>query len=169
MKKENKSNNKALIITALVCVCVVAVLLFVLICGDMIAGKSALSKTRKGIKGSDAVVISDPAYNDSILPTTAEVVLTGDAAKQMADKILSLTDGASFHNTLTSSAGFWDTCMRFEDGKDTYAIYLGEDSFYVVKNDVGYIFNVDKNAKEEYNVFCESVDALIKEKADSAQ
>jgi len=59
--------------------------------------------------------------------------------------------------------------MRFEDGKDTYAIYLGEDSFYVVKNDVGYIFNVDKNAKEEYNVFCESVDALIKEKADSAQ
>ncbi len=169
MKKQQAKNNKAIIITAAVCGVVVAALLFALLFADMIAGRALLSKIRDGIAKSDAVVISDPSYNDSILPTSAEMVLTGDEAKRYSEKILSLTDNVSFHNTLSSSAGFWDTCMRFDDGKDTYAIYLREDSVYVVKNDKGYIFKVDKNTKEEYNVFCKSVDELIKQKVDSAQ
>ena len=135
-KNKNKS-NKAVIIVAIVSAAVVLALLFVLIFADILAGRAALSRVREGISGSDAVLISDPSYHYSIVPTSAEVVLTGEDARNMADTALKLTDKARFHTVKVSSAGYWDISMRFDDTEHSYTVYLESDHIYVVKNDKG--------------------------------
>ena len=163
MKKDKSNSNKSLVIGTAICGGIIAVLIFVLAFADTIIGKSLLLKAEKTIEKSGEILVSDPAYNDSILPTSAECVLSGERAAQIADRMLKITESARFKEVFVSKAGYWDTYLRFydEDGK-AYAVYLKDDAIYLVKNDKAYLFEVDKSAKEEYNLLCEDVRTLLK-------
>ncbi len=169
MKKQQKKTSRPIVIASAICGGLVAILIFTVIFTDVIVGRVLLSRARDGIDKSDTVVLSDPSYNDSVLPTSAEAVLTGEEAKELAERVLSLTDDVSFHNTKSSDAGFWDISLRFESENDSYTVYLWDDGVYVVKNNQGYLFKVDKNAKEEYTILSKDVRALITRTVQDAQ
>ncbi len=169
MTDKKSGTKKIAIISAIICVVLVLGVVAALILPDIISGNILLSKTRAGIEKSDVVVLFDPSYNQSTLPTTAQTVVRGERAKQLAEDVLRITDGASYRNVERSAVGFWDVSMRFDDGNDSYTVYLREEYIYVAKNNTAYLFDVDKSVKEEYNILYDEVNALIKQAVENAQ
>lgn len=169
MSEQKKANKWIVIISAAIVALLVLAVISALIFPDMIAGNILLSKTREGIDKSDVVVLSDPSYNQSTLPISAQRVVEGEEVAELAEQVLSVTEKVSYKSAERSVAGFWDVNMRFDDGNESYTVYLREDCLYVVKNNTAYLFNIDKSVKEEYNILYEKVISLILESVENAQ
>ena len=157
----NKRSNKSIIITACICATVIISLICVLAFTDPIVGRVKLNKIRGGAEACDVVVISDPLY-DASFSRGAEVILTGDEARDIADRFLTATDDMSYEGTVDGIKGFWDTRIDFCTDDEKLTIYLHEDAVYVT-NSKGYLFEIEDGCEETYEAFYNKVLEILDE------
>ena len=162
--KKNKTvrsrGNTAVIVTAIICALLVAVLLYMFFFADMIAAKSLLSDVRKGIDGCTEVLVADPLYDGGVLPDAAETLVTGDEAMALAQELISITHKASYKSVLKTTSGFWDISLCFFVGDDEYTVYLREDKVYVADGK-GYLFDIDEKNSEAYAEFYQKINNML--------
>ena len=159
---KNKSSKGIVIIAVAVCLALVALVLYVFVFADMIAGGKTLSELRGAALKTNELTLTDPLYDKDVLPTSAQAYITGAEAKDLAKNFFSVTENAHYSGLKSGKAGFWDISFYFEvDGK-IYTAYLKDDSFYVTKNDVGYVYT-PKDA-EKYSALYSRIEQLISER-----
>lgn len=76
-----------------------------------------------------------------LLPTDTEVRMTDTAEiDAVRDRILTFADGAKYRGVEEAISGNWDIRVRFADGSETADLYLGEDSFYLSRDERRFVF-----------------------------
>ena len=159
---ENKKSNTIVIVTAVICAVLVAVLVYIFFLADMIAGKRLMSEVRDGIVECEEILISDPRYDGGVLLDAAEALVTGDEALALVAEFLTMTEKVSYKTVLKANTIFWDVSMSFFVGDGEYTVYLREDGVYVADGK-GYMFTVGDKKAGEYFGFYQRVNDIIEE------
>lgn len=159
--KDKKKSNRTLIIVSCICAAVAIALVCVLAFIDPIVGNVKLNKVRDAARDCTEAVIADPLHDASFY-RGAEVILTDDEARKLADSFLAVTEDTSYKKVIDGSKGFWDMRVDFCTDEEKHTVYLREDSIYVAGNN-GYLFEIDGDSDEKYASFYETVVSLLSE------
>ena len=156
-----KKSNRALIITASICLASVILLVGFIALADPLTGKIKFNEVKNGAKTCEEIIISDPLREEAFL-RGVEAVVTGESARGLADDFIEVTKGASYKKTLDASKGFWDIKLDFSADGQKYSVYLREEAVYVTKNK-GYLFKIDSDNQEKYSEFYAAVEKILDE------
>ncbi len=156
----NKKSNKPVIIVAIVCATLVLALILTFALADTVAAHIKMSEFKDNISSCERAVISDPLYSQN-LSYGSEIVLEGDDAAALKDRLLSAIDKISFKQTVSGIGGFWDTRISFYTSEHAYSIYLTENSVYIAASG-GYLFEIDEECQSAYEELYSEIRESIK-------
>ena len=162
MSKENKKNNKVVIISASICGAVIAIIVLLLTVTEPIIGIIKLSNVREAAESCDEIVISAPLYKDAFLQG-AEAVVIGEDAKALSDAFIKATENTDFDDVYVSASGFWDTKLEFYGDGERYSGYLCDDEIYVARGVKVYRFEIEDECEALYEAFLSRVNSILDE------
>lgn len=164
--KTGKSGGAAIAVTLVICGILLLALLFAFFFADMIKGRIQLSRALEALERTDTVVITDPLYDGGAFQGTAETVLTGDDATELARELIAATESLSYSGVVDGSTGYWDIRLAYEyDGK-AYSLYLKDGGIYSVDKR-GYLFEIKDADKEAYLQVYRRTEELLKLASDT--
>lgn len=146
--------NKPLIITAVTCAVIIALIIVVCFFLDCWIGHFKLNGLIKEIEECDEVLITAPLYYDAY-SSGAEAVVTGDEAERLISYYCEAVNNRHYDGTVDGSMGFWNTRIMFKKDNVSCTVYLDGEGFYIVGK-TGYSFVPDNAEKysEFYSYIC---------------
>ncbi len=147
--------NKPLIITAVTCAVIIALIIVVCFFLDCLIGHFKLNGLIKEIEECDEILITAPLYYDAY-SSGAEAIVTGDEAEGLISYFLEAVNDRHYDGTVDGSLGFWDTRIIFKKNNGSCTVYLDGEGFYIAEK-TGYRFVPDDTEKylEFYSYICD--------------
>ncbi|MBE6706402.1 MAG: hypothetical protein E7577_02035 [Ruminococcaceae bacterium] len=162
MSKQNKSGNKPIIITLIISAVLIATLVLTLAFADRISGSVSMYRLKKGIEGSDTLLISAPTYSDEF-PVGAEKKIDGERASELISEIYDIAENAKYDSVMNSEKGYWDTRLTFYRGNESCSLYLRENTVYIGNRNKAYVYKISDSSISQYAELLNQINNILSE------
>ena len=162
MTEKNKNGNKPIVITIIISVVLVASLVLTLVFADRAVGSLSMYQLKKGIEGSDTLVISAPTYSEEF-PVGAEKRVDGERASELISQIYDITEASKYDSTMSGEKGYWDTRITFYQGNESCSLYLNENAIYIGKRNKAYVYKISDSSISQYAELLNQINNILSE------
>ncbi len=159
----NASGKVLCIVGAGIVIFMLAVLFFALVF-PMLSAKSKMkdvSKCFEGVIAGDVMIITDPLYRKDGSPGEVTVFPAEEDISEISNSIYQITKSAKYIDTESALSGCWDICVSVGNDKESFRIYLADESFYVADAEKKYVFEADDI--ERYSELCLKIENMLAE------
>lgn len=165
MSKNNTQSHKAspaVIAISVVAILTILAVLFVALVLPHILGVQKFKETvaaTKNMSDTDILVITDSYNSRNVFEPSAEAVLGGEEAKDLASKISEVADSSKYTGSQKRTAARWDVSVSLRTDTENLTLYFSESEMYVVKNNTEFCFS--PQSESEYSSLCESINKML--------